>query len=145
MAESIVFIDSEIGVSNQKIVDLGTVKENNARFHSPSTRDSSAFIADAARENLRYVVLHQETEADKYNALRSLIEQRDCPTIVYVSRTRRTRQLAEKLTSDGFSARPYNGKMDPSEKIANQDAFIRGEVKIIVATSTFGMGVDIWT
>lgn len=100
------------------------------------------FTSAAARENLRYVVLHQETEADKYNALRSLIEQRDCPTIVYVSRTRRTRQLAEKLTSDGFSARPYNGKMDPSEKIANQDAFIHGEVKIIVATSAFGMGVD---
>lgn len=100
------------------------------------------FTSAAARENLRYVVLHQEAETDKYNVLRSLIEQRDCPTIVYVSRTRRTRQLAEKLTSDGFSARPYNGKMDPSEKIANQDAFICGEVKIIVATSAFGMGVD---
>lgn len=100
------------------------------------------FTSAAARENLRYVVLHQEAEADKYNVLRALIEQRDCPTIVYVSRTRRTRQLAEKLTSDGFSARPCNGKMDPSEKIANQDAFIRGEVKIIVATSAFGMGVD---
>ena len=100
------------------------------------------FTSSASRENLRYVVLHQETEADKYNVLRSLIEQRDCPTIVYVSRTRRTRQLAEKLTSDGFPARPYNGKMDPSEKTANQDAFIRGEVQIIVATSAFGMGVD---
>lgn len=100
------------------------------------------FTSAASRENLRYVVLHQETEADKYNVLRSLIEQRDCPTIVYVSRTRRTRQLAEKLTSDGFPARPYNGKMDPAEKIANQDAFIRGEVNIIVATSAFGMGVD---
>ncbi len=55
-----------------------------------------------------------------------------------LSRTRRSRQLAEKLTSDGFPARPYNGKMDP----ANQDAFIRGEVNIIVATSAFGMGVD---
>ncbi|NBI65653.1 RecQ family ATP-dependent DNA helicase [Pseudoflavonifractor sp. 60] len=100
------------------------------------------FTSSASRENLRYVVLHQETEGDKYNVLRSLIEQRDCPAIVYVSRTRRTRQLAEKLTSDGFPARPYNGKMDPADKVANQDAFIRGEVRIIVATSAFGMGVD---
>jgi len=100
------------------------------------------FTSAASRENLRYTVLHQETDADKYNVLRSLIEQRDCPTIIYVSRTRRTRLLAEKLTSDGFPARPYNGKMDPSEKIANQDAFIRGEARIIVATSAFGMGVD---
>lgn len=50
------------------------------------------FTSAASRENLRYVVLHQETEADKYNVLGSLIEQKDCPTIVYVSRTRRTRQ-----------------------------------------------------
>jgi len=100
------------------------------------------FTSAAARENLRYVVLHQETEEGKYNTLRALVERKNCPTIVYVSRTRRTRQLAEKLTGDGFSARPYNGKMEPSEKVANQDAFIRSDVRIIVATSAFGMGVD---
>ena len=48
MAEAIVFIDSEIGVSDKKIADLGAVKENNIQFHSPSIRDFSAFIADAA-------------------------------------------------------------------------------------------------
>ena len=100
------------------------------------------FTSTADRENLRYVVLYKETEDEKYNALRSLIEQKDCSTIVYVSRTRRTVQLAEKLTSDGFPARPFNGQMDVNEKVANQEAFIRNEVKIIVATSAFGMGVD---
>ena len=88
------------------------------------------------------MVLHQETEEGKYNTLRALVERKDCPAIVYVSRVRRTRELAEKLTGDGFPARPYNGKMDPSEKVANQDAFIRGDARIIVATSAFGMGVD---
>ena len=39
-------------------------------------------------------------------------------------------------------ALPYNGKMDSDEKIANQDAFMNGQVNIIVATSAFGMGVD---
>lgn len=84
----------------------------------------------------------KETEEEKYNALRSLIAQKNCPTIVYVSRTRRTIQLAEKLTSDGFPAKPFNGKMDSNEKITNQEAFINNQVKIIVATSAFGMGVD---
>ncbi|MBQ9413053.1 MAG: hypothetical protein IJU29_08175, partial [Oscillospiraceae bacterium] len=42
----------------------------------------------------------------------------------------------------GFSALPFNGKMDSTEKIANQNAFIQGEAQIIVATSAFGMGVD---
>lgn len=104
--------------------------------------DLELYATNAARENLHYTVLYKETEEEKYNALRALIEQRDCPTIVYVSRTRRTRELAEKLTSDGFAARPFNGKMEASEKVANQEAFIKNEVKVIVATSAFGMGVD---
>lgn len=104
--------------------------------------DLELFASSATRENLHYVVLYKETEEEKYCALRSLIEQKNCPTIVYVSRTKRTRDLAEKLSSDGFPAKAFNGKMDPNEKIASQEAFIHNEVKVIVATSAFGMGVD---
>ncbi|MBR6618446.1 MAG: RecQ family ATP-dependent DNA helicase, partial [Oscillospiraceae bacterium] len=104
--------------------------------------DLELFATDAARTNLRYEVLYKATDEEKYSTLRHLIEQRNCPTIVYVSRTKRTFELAAKLTADGFSARPYNGKMESTEKIANQEAFISGEVQIIVATSAFGMGVD---
>lgn len=100
------------------------------------------FASSATRENLHYTVLYKETDEEKYAALRDLIAQKDCPTIVYVSRTKRTRELAEKLTGDGFPARPFNGKMDPNDKIANQEAFIRNEIQVIVATSAFGMGVD---
>ena len=91
---------------------------------------------------MHYSVLHKETDADKYASLHLLIEQRDRPAIVYVSRTKRTRELAQKLTDDGFPALPFNGKMDPEEKIGNQEAFIRNDVRVIVATSAFGMGVD---
>ena len=104
--------------------------------------DLQLYATDAARTNLRYEVLYQETDDQKYAALRRLIEAKNCPTIVYVSRTKRTRELVEKLTKDGFTARPFNGKMDSSEKQANQEAFIRDDVQIIVATSAFGMGVD---
>ena len=101
------------------------------------------FIASkATRENLHYTVLHKETDEEKYSALRTLIAQKQCPTIVYVSRTKRTFELAAKLTSDGFKALPYNGKMDANDKIINQEAFMNNEVSIIVATSAFGMGVD---
>ena len=100
------------------------------------------FATNASRTNLRYEVLYRETDAEKYETLRSLIEQKDCPTIIYVSRTRKTRELAEKLCQDGFRARPFNGKMDSSEKQENQESFINDEVQIIVATSAFGMGVD---
>lgn len=100
------------------------------------------YATDAARTNLRYEVLYRENDDDKYTTLRNLIEQKKCPTIVYVSRTKRTMQIAKKLVDDGFTARPFNGQMESSEKIANQEAFINGEVQIIVATSAFGMGVD---
>lgn len=104
--------------------------------------DLEIYASTATRENLHYTVLHKETDEEKYNALRSLIVQKNCPTIVYVSRTKRTFELASKLTSDGFKALPYNGKMESNDKIANQEAFMNNEVSVIVATSAFGMGVD---
>ena len=104
--------------------------------------DLQIFASSAARTNLRYSVIHADTDDDKYTKLRSLIAESSCPTIVYVSRTKRTAMLAQKLTRDGFKALPFNGKMDAEEKIANQEAFMNDQVRIIVATSAFGMGVD---
>lgn len=100
------------------------------------------YASTASRTNLKYSVLHAETDEDKYSILRSLITGEEKPVIVYVSRTKRTVELAQKLTRDGFKALPFNGKMDPDEKIANQEAFMNDEVQIMVATSAFGMGVD---
>ena len=104
--------------------------------------DLQLFASTASRTNLRYSVIHADTDEDKYMKLRSLIAESNCPTIVYVSRTKRTRLLAEKLTRDGFKALPFNGQMDADDKIANQDAFMTDQIRIIVATSAFGMGVD---
>ena len=104
--------------------------------------DLELYATSAARTNLRYEVLYQEDDAQKYDTLRELIEQKNCPTIIYVSRTKRTVQIAEKLTDDGYSARPFHGKMESSEKVENQEDFLAGRVQIIVATSAFGMGVD---
>ncbi len=100
------------------------------------------FASSASRTNLRYEVIHSDTDEDKYIKLRSLITDSNCPTIIYVSRTKRTLDLAARLTKDGFKALPFNGRMDSDEKIANQEAFMSDEVRIIVATSAFGMGVD---
>ena len=104
--------------------------------------DLHLFASSASRKNLRYKVIHVDTDDDKYAQLRELVKLAACPTIVYVSRTKRTRELASKLTRDGMKALPFNGKMDPDEKIKNQDEFMTGRVNIIVATSAFGMGVD---
>lgn len=100
------------------------------------------FPSKATRTNLQYRVFEKGDDEEKYNAVRNLIEEKDCPTIIYVSRTRRSRELAERLKEDGFNARAFHGKMESQEKTENQDAFISGAVQIMVATSAFGMGVD---
>jgi len=104
--------------------------------------DLELYASKASRTNLQYKVFEKGDEEEKYEAARDLIEEKNCPAIIYVSRTRRAYQLAERLTKDGFNAKPYHGKMEKQEKSENQDAFIRGEAQIMVATSAFGMGVD---
>ena len=100
------------------------------------------YASSAVRENLQYKVIYKETDEEKYNELRNLIAEKNCPTIIYVARTKRTEELADKLTRDGFFAKAFHGKMDANDKILNQEEFIQNKVKIMVATSAFGMGVD---
>ncbi|HAL18810.1 MAG TPA: RecQ family ATP-dependent DNA helicase, partial [Spirochaetaceae bacterium] len=100
------------------------------------------FTSSATRVNLHYNVLHKETDEEKYNTLRFLISHKQCPCIVYVSRTKRTFYLSRRLSEDGIPALPFNGRMDSKDKVENQNAFLNNEVRVIVATSAFGMGVD---
>lgn len=111
-------------------------------FRAKLGLELKVFAANAERKNLRYSVLHADTADEKYNLLRSLILDHNCPSIVYVSRTRRTRELAQHLVNDGIRALPFNGKMEAAEKIKNQNAFMSGDAQVIIATSAFGMGVD---
>ena len=57
------------------------------------------YASTASRTNLRYSVIHAETDDDKYLKLRRLIAESDSPTIVYVSRTKRTKELGCKTDS----------------------------------------------
>jgi len=50
--------------------------------------------------------------------------------------------LYEILKDNGFSAAPYHAGLSDTERNGNQEAFIRDEVQIIVATIAFGMGID---
>lgn len=104
--------------------------------------DLKLYASAATRTNLHYSVIHVDSDGEKYLKLRSLVAEANCPTIVYVSRTKRTIELAKRLTRDGYEALPFNGKMDADVKIANQDKFMNDSVRVIVATSAFGMGVD---
>jgi len=118
------------------------IEDIRSYFKEKLNLNLTIFRANASRTNLHYSVYRKDNEEEKYNQLRSIIESKDCPAIVYVSRTKRAYKLAKKLTDDGFVAKPYHGKMDKDEKSENQNAFMAGNVNIMVATSAFGMGVD---
>ncbi len=111
-------------------------------FRDKLNLDLELFSSKSSRTNLHYKVIPKNTDEEKYLTTRNLIDEKNCPTIVYVSRTRKAFLLAKRLCDDGFNAKPYHGKMDSKEKTANQNAFIKGDVQIMVATSAFGMGVD---
>ncbi|SEJ05465.1 ATP-dependent DNA helicase RecQ [Cyclobacterium xiamenense] len=118
------------------------IRDIRAYFREKLSLELILFQSLSSRTNLHYKVYPKRSEEEKYQTLRDLLEEKQCPTIVYVSRTRKANLLADRLDRDGFPARPYHGKMPKNEKTENQDAFIRGDVSIMVATSAFGMGVD---
>ncbi len=111
-------------------------------FRDNLSLELELFTTTASRSNLQYKVYEKTSEEDKYIATRDLLEDKNCPTIIYVSRTKSADHLADRLTTDGFNARAYHGKMEINKKTENQNAFMAGEVSVMVATSAFGMGVD---
>lgn len=111
-------------------------------FQKKLSLELMLFTSTASRTNLHFKVFAKQADDEKYQMVRDLLIERDCPTIIYVSRTKNAVTLAQRLTSDGFPSRPYHGKMDAKEKTTNQNDFIAGNVRTMVATSAFGMGVD---
>ncbi|MBP2028608.1 ATP-dependent DNA helicase RecQ [Acetoanaerobium pronyense] len=62
--------------------------------------------------------------------------------IVYCSTRKSVESLVKVLSDKGFSAVGYHGGMNSEERQKNQDDFILGNKRIIVATNAFGMGID---
>ncbi|MDN3668786.1 DNA helicase RecQ [Echinicola jeungdonensis] len=98
------------------------------------------FISSFDRPNITYRV------APKRNSFDRLLEflefhQKDTG-IVYCLSRKNVEDTAEKLQEAGLSALPYHAGLDRDKRASNQEKFIRDEVKIMVATIAFGMGID---
>lgn len=123
--------------AKQKVIeDISTY------FREKLNLELELFTTNAARTNLHFRVLEQQDDNEKYNTLRFLLDESKSPAIVYVSRTKKAEELAEKLQKDGFNAKCYHGKMDAQKRLQHQNSFMEGNTDIMVATSAFGMGVD---
>ncbi|MHC6201848.1 RecQ family ATP-dependent DNA helicase [Breznakiellaceae bacterium SP9] len=117
------------------------VSDISAYFKEKLNIELELFAARQARTNLAYHVILAE-EGEKFEKLVLLLEGNEKPAIIYVSRTRKAEALADKLNNHGYRALPYHGQMENDTKIKNQEAFMSDAVRVIVATTAFGMGVD---
>ena len=73
----------------------------------------SLFATTATRSNLRYEVLFRENDDKKYATLRTLIEAKKCPTIVYVTRTKRAEELAVAMDARCYQGGKGKTKLHP--------------------------------
>ncbi len=91
------------------------------------------------RSNLAY---HVAREYDKPTYLMKFFEGLTGSGIVYVRSRKKTRELAEILSRKGYSATFYHAGLDAHTRDERQKSWTTGQVKIMVATNAFGMGID---
>jgi ATP-dependent DNA helicase RecQ len=103
-------------------------------------REPSIHIASFNRPNLYYAV-RPKTNAT-YTEVRDRARANDGAGIVYCLSRKRVDEIAERLQADGVRALPYHAGLEADTRRDNQEAFIRDDAQVIVATIAFGMGIN---
>ena len=100
----------------------------------PPYRDNLAFSVRVVTEHEKTAALDEE--------LRAHLGDGPGAAIVYFSTRRRTEEGAEWLASRGWAAEAFHARVDAPQKVDVQNRFKRGDLRVICATSAFGMGID---
>ncbi|MEO7213135.1 DNA helicase RecQ [Mucilaginibacter sp.] len=104
-------------------------------LHKPAV-----FISSFNRENITYRV---NPKKNSFNQLINFLDERKNESgIIYCLSRKSTEALAANLKEEGFSAEAYHAGLTNETKAKNQEAFLRDDVKIMVATIAFGMGIN---
>ena len=103
-------------------------------------KNPQTFISSFNRENIYYYI---EPKRNMYGRLLDYLRsRRDDAGIIYTLSRQSAENLARDLSSDGFQARPYHAGLPLETRSLHQTLFLRDEIKIIVATIAFGMGIN---
>ncbi|TVP68222.1 MAG: DNA helicase RecQ [Leptolyngbya sp. LCM1.Bin17] len=103
-------------------------------------RDPLIQVSSFNRANLFYEV--RPKGRDSYQALRQQVKQHQGAGIIYCLSRKRVDELAQRLTADGESVLPYHAGLSNQVRRDNQTQFIRDDVRLMVATVAFGMGIN---
>ena len=98
------------------------------------------FIGSFDRENL-FIAVEPKVESLE-QTLAFLNRHRGESGIIYCQTKKQVESLCRNLTARRISVRPYHADLDNTTRKQNQEAFIKGDIQVIVATIAFGMGID---
>ena len=102
-------------------------------------REENVFRMSFERKNLAYIV--RKTD-NKTGELLHILKRIDGSAIVYVRNRRRTKEITELLMQEGITADFYHAGLDNAVKDLRQKRWQNGEIRVMVATNAFGMGID---
>jgi ATP-dependent DNA helicase RecQ len=105
-------------------------------------RDPAKYIASFHRDNLRYLTRqceYGEQPALLVNALRSYS---DGAIIVYAPTIGRVEETVDFLEEQGIPAIAYHGQMEKDQRRLNQERWMADEVRVLVGTIAFGLGIN---
>jgi ATP-dependent DNA helicase RecQ len=94
------------------------------------------------RPNLELEVCQATSDAGQVDCLRKTLRETPGDGIVYTATVKVCTEVYERLRDAGESVTIYHGKLPAAERNANQDAFMSGGKRVMVATNAFGMGID---
>ncbi|MEE4365228.1 MAG: DNA helicase RecQ [Desulfotignum sp.] len=98
------------------------------------------FIGSFDRKNLVIRVMFKDNPLQQ--ALDFLASHKDDSGIIYCLSRKQVENLSNQLAARGFSVRPYHAGLDDTARNRFQTEFIKDDVRIVVATIAFGMGID---
>ncbi|MCM1364076.1 MAG: DNA helicase RecQ [Faecalibacterium sp.] len=102
--------------------------------------DPSETVLSFDRKNLYFEAIKPKSKPKELRKYLDLYAGRS--GIVYCSSRKRTEELFDSLSAEGYSVTKYHAGLTPEERKRNQDLFINDEKEIIIATNAFGMGID---
>ena len=103
-------------------------------------RHSADFIASFNRDNLFIEIARKSYPVEQ--TIEFLRQYPGEPGIIYCFSRRQVDELSEILADEGFAVLPYHAGLNPEIRQINQERFIRDDIRIIVATIAFGMGIN---
>ncbi len=103
--------------------------------------DAVVFKSSFNRDNLYYEVRQKTEQVDK-EIIKYILSQGNKSGIVYCLSRKKVDDFTEILKANNIKALPYHAGMDAATRSNNQDAFLKEQADVIVATIAFGMGID---